>query len=66
MYALRTTQAPMEYEENLNFIRDKFIAINQNPHKYISTHVTSAHTLLVFNAVKNSIIQALFFSAGIL
>jgi GTPase SAR1 family protein len=57
------------YDNAVGFIKDKFLAENQNPKKHIYTHVTCAtdtdNISVVFNAVKDIILHQILEDTGI-
>jgi len=59
----------LNYENAVTFIKDKFLAQNENPKKHIYTHVTCATDTdgisVVFNAVKDIILQKILDESGI-
>lgn len=61
---------PLSYDEGIKFISKKFLAVNQNTEKNIYIHVTCAtdteQVAAVFNAVKDIILRAALYGAGIL
>jgi GTPase SAR1 family protein len=61
---------PMSYDEGIKFISKRFLAQNQNQDKNIYIHVTCAtdteQVEAVFNAVKDIILRAALYGAGIL
>jgi G-protein alpha subunit len=61
---------PMAYEESLEFIHKKFLAVNQNSYKNIYIYDTCATdtecAVAVFNAVKDVVLRAALYGAGIL
>lgn len=58
-----------DYEKALTYIREKFLALNQNPKKHIYVHPTCAtdtqNIAVVFNAVKDIILHKLLDQSGI-
>jgi len=58
----------LNYENAVNFIRDKFLAQNENPRKHIYTHLTCAtntdNISVVFNAVKDIVLQQILQETG--
>eukprot|EP00026_Physarum_polycephalum_P008575 Phypoly_transcript_08663.p1 GENE.Phypoly_transcript_08663~~Phypoly_transcript_08663.p1 ORF type:complete len:358 (+),score=63.37 Phypoly_transcript_08663:225-1298(+) len=61
---------PNSFDEGIKFISKKFLAVNQNVDKNIYIHVTCAtdteQVEAVFNAVKDIILRAALYGAGIL
>jgi len=59
----------LNYENAVNFIRDKFLSQNENPKKHIYTHLTCAtdtdNISVVFNAVKDIVLQQILQETGI-
>lgn len=59
----------LNYENAVEFIKDKFLSQNENPRKHIYTHVTCAtdtdNINVVFNAVKDIILQKILDESGI-
>jgi len=59
-----------EFQAAVDFIRDKFLAQNENAQKIIYPHVTCAtdtdNVSVVFNAVKDTILRRALDSAGII
>jgi len=57
------------YESAVSFIKDRFLAQNENPKKHIYTHVTCAtdtdNVQVVFNAVKDIVLQRILDESGI-
>jgi len=57
------------YDNAVTFIKDKFLAENENPRKHIYVHVTCAtdtdNIQVVFNAVKDIILQKILEDTGI-
>jgi len=62
-------QGGCNYEPAVAFIRDKFLAQNENPKKHIYTHTTCAtdtdNVQVVFNAVKDIVLQKILDESGI-
>ena len=60
----------LDYQAAVDFIRDKFVAQNENPSKNIYPQVTCAtdtdNVHVVFNAVKDTILRKALDSAGII
>jgi len=58
----------LNYDNALNFIKDKFLAQNENPKKHIYTHATCAtdtdNVQVVFNAVKDIVLQKILDESG--
>jgi GTPase SAR1 family protein len=59
-----------EYEEGVDFLREKFEAKNTNANRHVYTHITCAtdtdNVQLVFNATKDIIIRTSLQSAGLI
>jgi len=59
-----------EYEEGVEFLREKFESKNKNTDRHVYTHVTCAtdtdNVQAVFNATKDIIIRSSLQSAGLL
>jgi len=57
------------YDNAVTFIKDKFLAQNENPKKHIYTHTTCAtdtdNVQVVFNAVKDIVLQRILDESGI-
>jgi len=57
------------YDPALEFIKEKFLAANENPKKHIYTHATCAtdtdNITVVFNAVKDIILQQILNDTGL-
>jgi len=57
------------YDNAVTFIKDKFLAQNENPRKHIYTHVTCAtdtdNVQVVFNAVKDVILHKVLDDSGL-
>jgi len=58
----------LNYDNAINFIKDKFLSQNDNPKKHIYTHVTCAtdteNINVVFNACKDIILQQILDDTG--
>jgi GTPase SAR1 family protein len=59
----------LNYDNAVSFIKDKFLAQNENPKKHIYTHTTCAtdtdNVQVVFNAVKDIVLQKILEESGI-
>jgi len=59
----------LNYDNAVAFIKDKFLAQNENPKKHIYTHTTCAtdtdNVQVVFNAVKDIVLQKILDESGI-
>jgi len=57
------------FDSAVSFVKDKFLAANENPKKHIYTHVTCAtdtdNITVVFNAVKDIILQQILSDTGL-
>lgn len=60
---------PQEFDAAVNFIKDKFQGINDNPNRHIFPHVTCAtdteNVKHVFNSVKTSVLSNVIKNAGL-